>query len=312
MTKRFLVSRLSSLGDVVCTLPVAGSLKAAYPDSHLAWAVDPRFAGIVECCRFVDEVVRCKPRPEPSSWPKIEGEFDAALDMQGLLKSAIVVARAKAKEKVGYHWQREGSWLFSSRVLPDPTSLHIVDQYIDVARTLGGSDESPSFGLLPSSDDVASMKAKLGPLEGGFVAMNGGAGWVTKRWPPAHFAALIDQLAEQGIASVLLGGKAEDDRSVARAIADAAKHKPIDLVGETSVRELVALLSLAKAHVGGDTGSSHLAAAVGIPAIGLYSITKPVRSCPYGQIDRCHYNPAGLRYIEPEAVARTVLEAISA
>lgn len=312
MTKRFLVSRLSSLGDVVCTLPVAASLKAAYPDAHITWAVDPRFAGIVECCRFVDEVVRCKPKFAPASWPKLEGEFDAALDMQGLLKSALVVKNAKAKEKVGYHWQREGAWLFSSRVLPDASSLHIVDQYIDVARAIGGANEVTDFGLQPIPEDVANVKTKLGAPKGDFVVMNGGAGWVTKRWPPAHFAALIDGLAEEGIASVLLGGKAEDDRSVARAIAGAAKHKPVDLVGETSVRELVALLSLAKAHIGGDTGSSHLAAAVGIPAIGLYSITKPIRSCPYGQVDLCHYNPAGLRYIEPGAVTRTVLEAISA
>jgi len=307
MGERYLISRLSSLGDVVCTLPVAAALKATKPDATITWAVDPRFAGIVECCRFVDEVVRCSPKFDPKTWPKLEGEFDAALDMQGLLKSALVVRNAKAKDKAGYHWQREGAWLFSSRVLPDSSSIHIVDQYVDVARAVGGQADRADFGLQPNPDDLQNLKSKI-PNE--MVVMNGGAGWVTKRWPPAHFAKLIDSLAERGIQTVLMGGKT--DKDVAAEIASQATHKPLDLVGQTSVRELVALLSLAKAHVGGDTGSSHLAAGIGIPAIGLYSITKPARSCPYGQVERCHYDPRGLSFIEPEAVAMTVLEAIGA
>ena len=89
-------------------------------------------------------------------------------------------------------------------------------------------------------------------------------------------------------------------------------QKPVNLVGQTSMEELVALLSLAKGHIGGDTGSSHLAAGLGIPAIGLYSITKPVRSCPYGQIDRCHYDARGLAHIQPKEVFGTLMEAIQA
>ncbi|MER3497087.1 MAG: hypothetical protein C4320_10260, partial [Armatimonadota bacterium] len=85
---------------------------------------------------------------------------------------------------------------------------------------------------------------------------------------------------------------------------------PVNLLGETSVRELVALMSLAAAHIGGDTGSTHLAAALGIPAIGLYSITRPQRSCPYGGIGRCHYDVAGLDRISPDAVLPTVLNAL--
>ncbi|MBN9502531.1 MAG: hypothetical protein BGO01_17980 [Armatimonadetes bacterium 55-13] len=312
MAERFLISRLSSLGDVICTLPVAAALKAGFPDSHVTWAVDPRFAGIVDCCQNVDEIVRCQPKFDRKTWPTLEGEYDAALDMQGLLKSALVVRAAKAKVKVGYHWQREGAWLFSSRVIPDPTSIHVVDQYVDVARAIGGKADFAEFSLIPKDEDLANVKTKLteAGVQGAFVVMNGGAGWVTKRWPPSHFGNLIDSLAEAGVETVLIGGKAEDDLNVAKAIAEASQRKPKDLVGKTSVRELVALFSLAKAHVGGDTGSSHLAAALTIPAIGLYSITKPVRSCPYGQIDRCHFDSRGLSYIDPSAVAETVLAAI--
>jgi heptosyltransferase I len=311
LAERFLISRLSSLGDVVCSLPAAGALKRAFPESSVVWAVDPRFAGIVRSCRFVDEVVEVKPSFKKETWPVFEGEFDAALDLQGLLKSALVLKGAKSKTKVGYHWQREGAWLFSERVIPDPSSFHVVDQYVDVARAVGGDADIAEFGLQPTPEAVESIRPKI-PQDAPFVVLNGGAGWVTKRWPPERFSSLIDSLDAIGYRSALIGGRTDDDQQVGKAIEEAAKSKPVNLIGQTSILELVALLSLAKGHVGGDTGSSHLAAGLGIPAIGLYSITKPVRSCPYGQIDRCHYDARGLAHIEPDQVLSSLREAMQA
>jgi heptosyltransferase-1 len=307
---RFLISRLSSLGDVACSLPAAGALKAGFPDCSIAWVVDPRFAGIVRRCKHVDEVVEASPGIFPASWPRFEGEFDAALDLQGLLKSALPISRARSKMKLGYHWQREGSWLFSSRVMPDPSSVHIVDQYVDVARSAGGIADRADFGLEPNEQDLENVKVKLGGIDR-FVVMNAGAGWATKRWPAAYFAHVANEIAEKNLQTVLIGGKAESDREAASAVIEASKSRPLDLLGQTSIPELIALLSLCEAHLGGDTGSTHLAAALGKPAVGLYSITRPKRSCPYGQIQRCLYNPAGLSRIPPQDVAETLLEAIS-
>lgn len=307
MPKRFLISRLSSLGDVVCCLPAAGALKAAFPDSEIVWVVDSRFAGVVRCCRFVDSVVEAKPGFHPSTWPKLEGQFEAALDLQGLLKSALPVARAKAKEKLGYHWQREGAWLFSRRVLPDPNSFHIVDQYVDTARAVGGEAHFAEFGLEALPAALEKMKPQFGQR---FVAINAGAGWASKRWPAMHFAKVIDDLSANGIDSVLIGGKAQADREAADAVLEASTSKPKDYLGKTNIEELIALLSLADAHLGGDTGSTHITAALGKPAVGLYSITRPKRSCPYGQVERCHYDPEGLDRITPEAVTKTLCEAI--
>jgi heptosyltransferase-1 len=292
-SQRFLVARLSSLGDVVCSLPAASALKKGIPGAHVTWAVSPKFADVVRACSSVDEVV------DPGG---VSGKFVAALDLQGLLKSARVIARAKAETKVGYHWQREGSALVSRRVLPDPSSLHIVDQYVDVARAVGGEADRAEFGLVPDPSAVERMRALVGVDD--FVVINPGAAWASKRWPPAHVAALIDALP---IPVVLTG--AAGDTSAAEAAA-ASKKDPIDLTGKTSISELIALISLARAHVGGDTGSTHIAAALGIPAIGLYSATSPTRSCPYGQIHRCHYQPDGLARIEPSVVLGSVMEAI--
>ncbi len=308
---RYLISRLSSLGDVVCTLPAAVALKNTFPDSHITWFVDPRFAGIVECCTSVDEILIGKVGFDPKKWPKFSESFDCALDMQGLLKSGIVVGRARAPLKLGYHWQREGSWLFSSQVTPDLTSLHIVDQYVDVARAAGALAREARFSLLPKPEDVEAMQSLLRTPEKPLVLLNAGAGWATKRYPASQFALLNDSLQENGFETALIGGKAEADRAAASEVITASKLPPQDLLGKSNVRQLVALASLAAAHVGGDTGSSHLTAALGKPAIGLYSITRPERSCPYGQMGRCLYDVRGLSYISPEAVLAKVLESLA-
>lgn len=307
-----MISRLSALGDVVCTLPAASALKAAFPDSHITWIVDTRFAGIVECCPIVDEKIVVRPKLKPSTWPKVEGEFDAALDMQGLFKSGIAVARAKASAKLGYHWQREAAWLFTSRVLPDPTSNHVVDQYVDVARAVGGVADRAEFNLVPKPEDSEAVRGRLAEagVEGGYVVINPGAGWVTKRWPPRHFANLIDRVhAATSLRCVLIGGKGKVEEDGASEVISLCKQPPVSLVGKTSVRELVALISDCQGHLGGDTGSTHIAAALNKPAVGLYSITRPQRSCPYGQASRCHYHPDGLSFIQPESVFETLLGA---
>ncbi len=306
---KFLISRLSALGDTVCSLPVAVALKQKWPNSHITWVVDARFSGVVERCSAIDKVVRAKPGLSPATWPHYAQSFDAAIDLQGLLKSALCIARAKAKRKVGYHWQREGSKLFSEAILPDPSSFHVVDQYVDVARALGAEVDLAQFGLAPLVEDALSIRSKVG-LAGPYVVINAGAGWATKRWPPESFGMVIDKLAKAGIPSVLVGGRGESDRMAADLVRLAVRETPIDLLGQTTIPELIALIAGAAAHVGGDTGTTHIAAALGVPAFGLYSITNPRRSCPYGQFDRCFYNPDGLSKIAPQPVIEAILEAV--
>jgi ADP-heptose:LPS heptosyltransferase len=210
----------------------------------------------------------------------------------------LIIGRCKAAKKLGYHWQREGAWLFSQRVVPDPTSLHVTDQYVDVVRTFGVECERAEFALKPDPTDVAKVRALL--PSGEIVVCNAGAGWASKRWPAAHFASLANALHGEGKRVAFIG--AESDRPAFEEVKKAGASNAFDLIGRTNVRELVALISIARAHVGGDTGSTHIAAALGVSAIGLYSITRPERSCPYGQRHNTLYDPAGLDKITPEQV----------
>lgn len=273
------------MGDVVCTLPVACALRDRFPDSHITWAVRPGFAPLVERCeavnlvepvmgkgtRILDELKRVR------SWEP----FDLAIDAQGLTKSAVVVGAARAKQKIGYHWQRELAPFFSQKVRPDPTSIHVVDQYVDVVRAVGCQVHTARFGLAPTDDDREAI-SKLRPQQP-YAVVHPGGGWSTKRWEPENFVAVIRSLTEKGVNPVLIGASAE-----AEAAASIGSDVPVtNLVGKTSLGELVALIEGAKLYVGGDTGATHIAAALGVPAVGIYLVTRPERSCPYGQFSHC-------------------------
>lgn len=282
---RFLISRLSALGDVVCTLPVASALKTQWPECEISWIVDRRFKGIVECCTAVDQVVD---RPKSLAEIKNLGEFDVAFDMQGLFKSGVLIGASRAKQKLGYHWQREFSGLFSQRVLPDKSSLHIVDQYLDVARAAGAETDIAEFRLIPKPEDVQKVMNQLvekGWSSNDLILCNAGAGWITKRWNPQKYAEVIQKANDAGYPIAFLGGPG--DMPAYEEISALSNRNSICMVGATSIRELVALVSLATVVVGGDTGSTHISAAIGRPTVGIYTITNPVRSCPYGQIDNC-------------------------
>jgi heptosyltransferase I len=314
--KRFWIARLSALGDIVCTLPAAGELKRRFPDCEISWVVSPGLRGVVDACQWVDHVVAHKPGLRPRTWPTGEGEYDAAFDLQGLTKSAVSIAKVSAKVKLGYHWQREASFLFSARVLPDGSSFHVVDQYVDVVRAFcdSGGDFPTPCPLPTSGEGVLSDIFGLSPQVPNplaidhYVVINPGAGWVSKRWPPTSIAAICDFLRQHEITPVLIGGPGEEP--IAEEVARQTAAPPDILTGKTSIPLLIAVIAGARAHLGGDTGSTHLAAALGVPAVGLYSSTRPERSCPYGQIHRCLRDPNGLAHITVDQVRAKLSDAL--
>lgn len=304
--KRALIVRLSALGDVIGGLPAATALARAFPGIEIEWVVDPRFAGVVECCTAVSKVTVWKPSLSPQKWPRYGEGFDAVIDLQGLLKSSLAGLRAKAPQRIGYHRQREGSRFFSRAILPDPSSLHIVDQYLDVVRALG-TDDVVDFGLVPNTDDAVAVAGMIGEGRPA-IAINPNAGRPIKEWPTERWASLI-KLASKDFRFVLLGTKGEAEKSAAiQAACPDAEF--VDLTGKTSVRQLVAVLDRCVAHVAGDTGTSHLAGAMKKPAIALYAVTDPLRFSPYGQAEHCFRERRGVGQIEPEAVYRKLVEVL--
>lgn len=306
--KRFFISRLSSLGDVTCSLGVAVALKKSFPNCFISWAVAPPFKGIVESCIAVNDIQTIQLTPSPKTWKINQEEYDVAFDLQGLFKSGILVHNTKAKNKLGYFWQRECSGLFSRKVIPQPSSFHVMDQYMDVARVIGALNPDMESWLRPTPEAI--QKINTFHLPNSYAVLNAGAGWEIKRWPPEYFAELSEKLLEKGIHSVFIGGPAAPDREAFEQVKSCTKADLIDLIGKTSSAELVALLSQACLHIGGDTGSTHISSALRIPCVSMYSPTHPTRTGPYHYRDSCIYHPNSLRDISIDQVWDKIKEFI--
>jgi heptosyltransferase-1 len=298
--KRLLIVKLSSIGDVVHALPVSAALGDAYPHLEISWIVEQMSAPMVQGNPYLKEVIVL-----PQEWRKnrlsanslrVFGklrrelrarEFDVAIDLQGLSKSAIVAWASGAKYRYGYDWLRELAPWLEVHVPRRPQSVHVIDQFLDVARFLGAPVAEVKFPLqipVDEADSARTMLREVGIVpEKPFLVVNpssGGGG--NKGWGANRFAALLDEAADDpGIPVVLVGGKGDLD--VAGEIHRLAKNPPVSLVGRTNLKQLAALLRDCAAHLCGDTGSAHVAAALGTPVVSIFGRSNPARLAPYGQ-----------------------------
>lgn len=287
-----LLIRLGAIGDVVNTLVLANALKRAAPGCRLGWAVGPRALPLLERHPAVDTthlVDVSRPASIPAAIAGLRaGGYELALDLQRLFKSGLLAWLSGAPERLGYDFNRarELSWLFTNRKLPphDP-QRHVVDQLLEFARFLGVPQPAVEWRLQPSA---AARERAAGILLPGqtWVALHLGAGKPANRWPSTGWARLATGLVRTGGLSVcLVGGPGEV--MTARAVEGLvpAGFMPLDLVGKTSLDDLMAVLERASVVVSADSGPMHLAVALGRPVVALFGPANPLRTGPYGQPD---------------------------
>ena len=282
---RILIIKLSSLGDVVHALPVAGALRRRFPGAEISWLVGAASAGILTICRHVDRVITWAPGKRPrldllaelrSTRPRV------CFDVQGLIRTACLGWLSGARWRIGFRTLQEGGFLLCNlRVVPARTDIHAVDAYLAFARFLGADEAAPDFGL-DLSGRAQQAAAQLAPAFGGAptVALLPGTQWATKKWPGSHFVDLAVRLGALGVGCVVLGGR--EDRHAGAAIRAAAPGTVTDLAGRTSLIESAAIIARCALAVGNDSGPTHLAAALGVPVVALFGPTDPVRTGPYG------------------------------
>jgi heptosyltransferase-1 len=282
---RILIVKLSSLGDVVHSLPVAGALRRRFPRAEISWLVGPASAGAVRLCRHVDRTLQWIPgrRPRQALLADLRSvRPQLAFDLQGLARTAALSWLSGARWRVGFRSWQEGAFpACNLRAVPPRTDIHAVEAYLEFARYVDADGGAPDFGVsLPeAAEDYAAGVlgvAGAGPV----VAIVPGTRWETKKWPAAHFAALAAGLADLGVRGVILGGA--DDRAAGELIAGAGGSIIRDLTGRTSIEQSAAVIARCSLVVGSDSGPIHLAAAMKVPVVALFGPTDPVRTGPYG------------------------------
>lgn len=295
-----LLIKMSSLGDILHTLPFAAALRQRFPRAKITWLVHPQFAGFVPDPPVIDEVlyfdkVKFKKMGLLDKLKYFRAmkallhskHFDLVIDMQGLFKSAVLAAISGCSTRIGYCEMREGSGLVSRAIGGAHSKDHVIERYLDVARYLGAKVDSLDdvhFPMPDLSKESASVQAKLHELGwngGDYVVIVPGARWWTKEWPVEHYVALAKKLVAAGTSVVLAGGP--DDAPKGRDIAaGCASELVLDMTGKTSLRELAALIKDCSFYISADTGPLHFAAALKKPLVAMYGPTKADRTGPYG------------------------------
>lgn len=289
--RRILIVKPSSLGDVVHALPTLSALRQRFPRAHIAWLVKKEWAELVERARGLDEVIAVD-----SSWHGWLGvwsrlrkaRYDLAVDLQGLFRSGVTVWLTGAATRIGLSDAREGSAWFYTHCVPVPAGeIHAVDRYLLVDAAVGPSDDTaPEFSLEIWPNDREEVSALLQahgiPAGTEWIAMNVGARWPTKRYPPEAFAVVADLLQEGGLGRVAFVGSS-NDRLVVDDVMARMRTRAVNLAGLVTVGSLPALLASAALLVTNDSGPMHVAAAVGTSVVAVFGPTSPVLTGPFGR-----------------------------
>jgi lipopolysaccharide heptosyltransferase I len=298
---RLLVVRLGSLGDLVHTLPAVAALHRARPDAAIDWLVDRVHQEFLALVPVLASIVTLD-RASVGGWLDVRRRlrarrYEAAIDFQGLLKSAALARLSGAVRVVGFDRaalrEPAAAWLYTERV-DVGEGRHVVDKNLALAAAFGAATAARDFPLAAVRSDA--LDALRGRGLDRFVLLNCGAAWPNKRWPAERFGRLAAWLRERhGLRSVALWGpgEAEIAADVARLSGGAATAAPA-----TSLRDVVALSRAASLMVSGDTGPTHIAGAVGTPIVAIFGPTDPARNGPWDAGDRvvsryascdCHY-----------------------
>ena len=284
------------LGDLVMSLPALKTVRRSYPQAHLAVLVRRELAGFFDGLGWVNEKILYPssrgPRGLLERWRLARQlrakAFDLAIVFPNSFESAFWLRVAGVPRRAGFARDGRG-WLLSHKAVPSRQVLEQpqVHYYLEMlSRTLGLDGAPPDAALEAHPPHREKMRAWLAerrerpgrPLIALAVAAAFGP---AKEWPGEHFAALIDRLRDNHGAECLLVG-APSERIKCEQVAARSKHGAILAAGQTGVGEAIALLSLCDAFAGNDSGSMHVAAALGLPTVGIFGSTRPDRTGPSG------------------------------
>ncbi len=299
-SRNILIIKPSSLGDIIQALPALSAIRRQFPDAKISWLVRPEFAELLKGHPHLDEIILFDRKLLGKAWYNWHAfiallslvsrlrrcRFDAVLDLQGLFRTAGLAMLSGCKDRYGMGSTREfASILYSHPVAPDQDSIHVADYYMKVAQAAGAEDLKVEF-VLPQ--DPASCGSVKNLLEKNNLAGDNYVVFVPsslhrkKCWPAERFAGLAVKITTQFGLSVIATGTA-NERELIDDIKRVCNVDIVNLAGQTSLSELIALQRNAKLVVSNDTGPGHIAAALGVPLVMIFGLSNPIRVLPYGR-----------------------------
>jgi heptosyltransferase-1 len=283
---RFLLVRLSSMGDIIHTLPAASALRDTFSEARIDWVVDPKWMRLLEGNPDLSEVIPFDRKSAGGIVAAVRRlravHYTCAIDFQSLYKSALLAFASGAPRRIGFEssYAREGlaSLFYTARL--NPRGAHKVEHNLTLAESVGARKSKPRFALAIRPEDEERVARELAAHGlGEFFVLNPGGGWRSKCWPGERYGELHRMLKSRyGCRGVVTFGPGEED--LARQVVDAAGNPPPAPIA-LGLGPLMALMRRARFVVSADTGPLHLAAALGAPVVGLFGPTDPSRNGPY-------------------------------
>jgi heptosyltransferase-1 len=297
---RFLLVRLGALGDIVHAIPVAAALSRAFPSARIDWLVSAKHRGLLDLVPVVDRRLAIRDRGDAGGGTSLvsairelrRNRYDVVFDLQGLLKSAVLARLSGAPRVIGfssgYLRERLARPFYTEVYDPggggmyDPGERsHVVQMNLGLLTTIGVAVAAPEFPIERIDTEIArALRERAG---GRYALVNPGAAWPNKRWPAARYGAVARAVdARHGLKTIVSWGPGEEPlaQEVVRESAGAALLSP-----RTSIVDLLALIRAATVMISGDTGPTHVAAALGTPIVGIYGPTRPSRNGPWAPLD---------------------------
>ncbi len=345
--QRVLIVRLSSIGDVVLTTPIAAAIKSAMPEVEVDWVVEERSLEVVKMCDGLARVFLFPTLSNPKDIWRRPGDlkryinelaeigeqmrarhYDVALDAHGLVKSGLAARLSGAREVIGWHpaGTRECSWLFADHWLKMPRESHAAEASLMLAASLGCPITNPRFPLRVPEDASNKARELLKPIMSGspVIAVNAGSSKANKCWPVENFAEVAMRAVADFGAKVFLTWGSVGERESAERILSLMNGQGF-IAPRVDLFTLAGLYLQADLYLGADTGPTHLAAALGIPVVAVYGTTNPALVGPYGnghrvvstysgpkhQVKARGPNLAGMADIAPSDVYPLLAEALA-
>jgi heptosyltransferase-1 len=303
--------RLGALGDIVHAVPAALAVAAAVPAAEIDWLVDRRHRAVLDLFDLPVRPIEIGRGPNRGGGASAFAEasadrrslgggwlapldfvrtiralrkraYDAALDLQGLIKSATCARLSGAPRVIGFarHVLREplAGLMYTEAVDPGVYG-HVIQKNVALAGAIGERARTPTSIVMPLKPTAPAVGGSATP----YAIVNPGAGWPNKRWAPERFGAVADRIRrDHGLDVLVTWGPGEE--SLARAVVDASSGGA-QPAPRTGLHELLALVRGAQLVVSGDTGPLHLAAAAATPVVALFGPTDPRRNGPWASDD---------------------------
>lgn len=284
--KKLCILRLSAIGDVCHAVAMVQAIQRQYPDCEITWVIGKVEAMLLKNLPNVRFVIFDK----KAGWKGYQDlrkaladdHFDVLLHMQVALRASIASLMIKAKTKIGFDRFRakEGQWLFTNAQVKPQEQPHVLDGFMAFAEKIGVSDIAPRWEMPISDEDQLWASGQLSS-DKPIAIICPAASKAERNWHATGYGEVAHHLVQKGFTVVICGGPTELEQKLAKMIQANCPESLVNMVGKTSLQQLLACLKLAHFVIAPDTGPAHMAVTVGTPVIGLYAHSNPQRTGPY-------------------------------